>query len=453
MRTMSGIIRRPSGVYYHLQNIPADLRAWYGNRAQIWKSLDTKDAGVANLRAGPIAKKYADEIANTRAAIRRGETPLGSDGTVTPEFLAMIQANTAAYYDRPEIVECWEEDGIPVFRDPDRAAAYYAKLSIDLEKSNVALSEAREVVQPVKATDDTLVISAALGAFVATQQTRPKKDLSELSSYVGWLIDVIGDKPLRSLTPSDFLFFEEWLPHFPTRLTKQQSAMSFRDIMGQIGKATPPRRSLKTVKKWFDFWHLFFDWCGKRHFMDINPVAGLAPKIARHGVARRPQYDGADIAAIFSTPMFHGCSKVHAKNGKPYGYREVPGPLLVKDSYYWLPLLAAYNGFRLEEAGGMPLADVACHKGIDVLDLSKRKLKTATSSRVVPLHPKMIALGFLDHVKALRVRGEEFLFPELPHDAEIATGGFSKWWGHWCNANALTPGEGFDNPEKVFHWR
>jgi integrase len=149
-----------------------------------------------------------------------------------------------------------------------------------------------------------------------------------------------------------------------------------------------------------------------------------------------------------------GCGRVHDSKGKVYGYRETRGPLLLKDTCYWLPLLALWMGFRLEEAGGTPLADVRTDYGIDYLDLQQRDLKTDGSNRLVPIHPKLIALGFLNYIARLHAAGETYLFPDLPHDDKAATRQFTKWWGHWSRVNAKAQGieaQGFDDPRKSFH--
>ena len=64
----------------------------------------------------------------------------------------------------------------------------------------------------------------------------------------------------------------------------------------------------------------------------------------------------------------------------------------------------------------------------------------------MPLHPRLIEIGFLGYRDSLDRDG--YLFPELPHDPEnqlASTRGFSKWWGRWSDRN------GFPDPELTFH--
>jgi len=44
---------------------------------------------------------------------------------------------------------------------------------------------------------------------------------------------------------------------------------------------------------------------------------------------------------------------------------------------------------------------------------SDQQIKNKTSRRIVPIHPKLIELGFLDYTKELQKRGEERILPQL----------------------------------------
>jgi integrase len=144
--------------------------------------------------------------------------------------------------------------------------------------------------------------------------------------------------------------------------------------------------------------------------------------------------------------MFSGCAAATDKAGKAWGYRVTKGKIVRKDAYYWLPIFALWHGCRLEEIGGARAADIRSKDGISFLDLTNRKLKNAQSRRELPIHPRVVELGFLDYAEK-RATGE-FLFPELPHQTtgeSGATANFSRWWGRWSNAN------GFPDPTVNFH--
>jgi integrase len=87
----------------------------------------------------------------------------------------------------------------------------------------------------------------------------------------------------------------------------------------------------------------------------------------------------------------------------------------------WLFPLLLHSGFRIGEAAQVELADIAIvdgHWAIEIHDREsegheKRSVKTDAGNRVVPIHPALVGLGFLEHVEALKAAGERFLFPRF----------------------------------------
>ena len=103
---------------------------------------------------------------------------------------------------------------------------------------------------------------------------------------------------------------------------------------------------------------------------------------------------------------------------------------------------------RLEEIGGARRREIIELDGYWFFDLRKRqRLKNEQSARLIPIHPRLIEIGILDHAN----HQEEWLFPDLPHerakDDEARTSQFSKWFGLWRVANGFPRG----NTMKDFH--
>ena len=92
----------------------------------------------------------------------------------------------------------------------------------------------------------------------------------------------------------------------------------------------------------------------------------------------------------------------------------------------WLLLLGLFTGGRIEELGQVLLADVKRDSGIWYIEVDDyvmldegdvaKSVKAESSIRIIPLHPRLITLGFVDRVDALRKAGEIKLFPDLKAD-------------------------------------
>lgn len=93
---------------------------------------------------------------------------------------------------------------------------------------------------------------------------------------------------------------------------------------------------------------------------------------------------------------------------------------------FWIFLLGITTGARLEEVGQVALADVRHDGDIAYLDIDDytqdddaddKSVKTEESKRLLPIHAKLVELGFLDYIEALRRMGCTELFPDLKENS------------------------------------
>lgn len=119
----------------------------------------------------------------------------------------------------------------------------------------------------------------------------------------------------------------------------------------------------------------------------------------------------------------------------------------------WCNWIGSLTGLRIEEIAGAMKADVQEVHGRICLVISKRNrvegasLKTVAARRVVPLHPAILAEGFLEYVAGLGDGSP--LFPNLPLGSFSKRGAAaSKRVNRWLDSI------GIDNSQLVFHsWR
>lgn len=292
-------------------------------------------------------------------------------------------------------------------------------------------------------------------------ESKSINDVDRQRGYVTRLSEFLGDPDISGVTSSRLDEFKVALRRFPN--TKRPvSSISFAEVIEQFeaeeanapANERPTYRRLvsKTIWNWFRTYNAMFQYAVDTEIVARNPVASVMPPLGKKPDAPRLIYDAEDIAAIFSKPLFQGCSTA-SRN------RTVAGGIVQKDAAYWLPIFSLWQGCRVEEVGAARTADIKREDGLWFLDLRHRKLKNEQSQRMLPLHPRIVGLGFIDYVERQPKGG--WLFPELPHDERTelpphakrlaSTRQFSKWWGRWCSANAASKGEGFDHPHKVFH--
>jgi integrase len=269
-----------------------------------------------------------------------------------------------------------------------------------------------EVPAPVtSAPKPPLRLDDLVEQYVASQ--RPK-DEPQLRGYVRRLKEHLGDPDVSTIDPPTLDRFLVELRKFPNTKRPAVNAMSFDEVIEAFGADRQmPKLTAKTVWKWFSAYHRVFAYAARLGLIERNPVEGARPKLRAEDRGERLAYSADDVAAIFSKPLFTGAVVRRKQTGEPWGYRDEPGTETVQDAYYWLPLFALWHGCRLEEIGAAATQDVKSSDGIWYLDLTGRKLKTRQSQRQLPLHPRIVELGFLDYVQLQTAAAQPFLFPRV----------------------------------------
>ena len=117
---------------------------------------------------------------------------------------------------------------------------------------------------------------------------------------------------------------------------------------------------------------------------------------------------------------------------------------------FWVPIIALYHGCRLNEICQMDVMDVVREKNIPCFSINSnnkdKSLKNSGSHRVIPIHPKVLDMGFLQYVEYQRKNKQEKLFSEL---TQTKRNGYSKivqsWFARYLDSLGIT------GTDKVFH--
>lgn len=82
---------------------------------------------------------------------------------------------------------------------------------------------------------------------------------------------------------------------------------------------------------------------------------------------------------------------------------------------YWSPLIALFEGMRMEEILQLVPDDITESDGVKCIRIREgeaQSLKTKQSVRTIPIHPELERLGFLRYVESVRQSGAVELFPD-----------------------------------------
>lgn len=285
---------------------------------------------------------------------------------------------------------------------------------------------------------------ALLGKFFdAKKNDWGKATVMDMETMCGAFVDLMDDPILEDIDGAMMLDYRARLALLPSHIgiaRRKFGVQSFKEltVVASGGEKMKPERVNEYVGKLSEF----FGWAVKNGFMDRNPAAGAlkrAKKVRREQDERQP-ITAENLAKIFSVSWFQTGRGERTAKGLHWSFQP---------HHYWLPLLGLYVGGRLNELSQLYLDDIKQapsgqwyidfnmdqpdKRDLDEADPAseEKRFKTVNAYRVVPLHSRLVQLGLLDYLAALRAAGcYQRLFPELRwNDVK----GYSKQSSRWFN--------------------
>lgn len=219
------------------------------------------------------------------------------------------------------------------------------------------------------------------------------KTVADKASVVNLLARIIGDMPVTHVSRKDAQRFREIALKLPPRAT-QFSGKSLQKLTENAESTI----SVTTFNHYIKNLKTVFEYARTEGYCGSNPFDGLQIRQRAKANQWRSRFSSEDLRRLFSPTVYES-------KGTTRPYR------------YWLPYLGLYTGARLNELCQLYVDDVVQLDGIDCLHIQAarpgQKLKNASSERLVPLHPRLKELGFMEYVGSLKARGVDRVFPEL----------------------------------------
>lgn len=238
----------------------------------------------------------------------------------------------------------------------------------------------------------------------------------ERAAVVRRFIEAFGDLPLNHITSSMCREFRDQLKLTPYRPSKEINQLPFKE---QIDKAQ--QEGLKTIalSRVEVLLHLFSGILTRAQndaLISENPCSSIKVEVPNITRERAPEFTDAEMNTLFDSGLFTGDIRPVRAN---YG-----------EAIYWVPVLLAYTGARLEEICQLFRRDVEQKDGhwiIHIRDWDESQSVKTGKSRVVPLHPHLLELGFERFLATCATEGP--LFSELK--VSNLTGRYSDKLGKW----------------------
>jgi integrase len=204
------------------------------------------------------------------------------------------------------------------------------------------------------------------------------------------LIKFIASKQKQSVSVLTVKQLNQRIGHFIERThlndvfdIASAEAMEYKDCLLEEG------RSHKSNKDYLAAVSQFFKWCKLMRYTNANPFDEVK-------LSKPSNQAGHDLARQRWQPE----QLKHVLQSQDFIDKH--------PDFKWITLLMLYHGLRPSEACQLHSNDITTIDGINVIHVTNegmsQQLKTAQSKRTVPLHQKLIELGFVDFVQTMTDR-------------------------------------------------
>lgn len=253
------------------------------------------------------------------------------------------------------------------------------------------------------------------------------KAVGMLKAKCSTVLGLINKTYLKSIRRSDAEDIARQLRLYPTNINKksQFNRLTGKEAIKLNNSLKLPTLSEESVKDYCQKLSSFFEWCVMNELTDINPFKAIKFRKHRKDSEAKNAYSVSDLKRIFGT-------EIHTQKKYKHTY------------YYWLPLLAYFTGARLNELCQLYKQNIHNQDGVWIIEIDDRfegqKLKNPASRRIVPIHNKLLELGFMEFVKT---NSHERLFPELKSGRDGFGSAASKWFARFKTRLGFKKGHDF----------
>lgn len=211
-----------------------------------------------------------------------------------------------------------------------------------------------------------------------------------------------GDNYIRDFGREEAFSMKEAISKLPKGFTTKNTSINElleaeKGIFGDTISSNYKHQLFATLRT-------ILDYARRARYLEINHLEDPAfdktfPKVN----SQRVPFTVTDLNALFGSAEFQ-------KSRGEYPY----------NANYWIPVLSLFHGFRLGEICELEISDLTKSHDYDWINIQldsstgqRKHLKTESSKRVIPLHPDVKRLGFLDYVEMIRKSDNQLLFPTI----------------------------------------
>lgn len=430
-KTPSFLLNR-NGVYYFHFRIPKHVKHLHGDKAFIRQSLKTSNRIEALKKARLKWFEVMSDKIQIYDAIDEEDSSYGRlyrRGKELHSMLAELDPN-----DPDALDDFW----IHQFDASTKGKASFDKQAFECYQTHIETEENKVKTAPrkeEKITEQSYKLSKLVEIYIKNKSKGWSNNTSK--DYIPILrniVELMKDPYIKDL---NFTLIEKRFSNviekLPTHVSKKREYIDENgekyDLLTCIKIAEEHKLeiiSYRTLGKYVALFKALLAFGIKRYDVDKKSELGLEffDLIDHDPILKDGNYTSEELKTIFYHPDLNSEKQM-------YQYPE----------RFWVTLLALYTGARVNEIAQTKMKEVLESDQsfwyIDMLDEERTKrLKNKQSRRLIPLHPHLIELGFLEYLIYQKSINSEFLFSRLskPDSLDRYYRKFTNWWYKFSKA-------------------
>lgn len=245
----------------------------------------------------------------------------------------------------------------------------------------------------------TVALQELVDKFLENKQEKvTERTHREYSRHCEMLLKYLGRKTLiHTITRDQMEHLAKLLRKFPVNAKQKYGDVPFEIAVNKAEKEEAKTFSPKNHSYYLDSFSSIFEYAVTKGYISYNPARKLdRMQDTKADIEKRYPFTTEQLNWIFSTIKTWKMDKK---------YR----PSL--NDYVWIPLICLYTGMRVTECCQLHVEDIKEVEGIWYFDITPtidpdeeiegniKYLKTKAAKRQVPIHSRLIELGYLNKVE------------------------------------------------------
>ncbi|MCW0216892.1 MAG: site-specific integrase, partial [Prosthecobacter sp.] len=251
-----------------------------------------------------------------------------------------------------------------------------------------------------------------------------------------------GETAIAAITRGQIKELQDMYRQLPARFSSLYPGKELRETVKLAKQDGREPMERATFNKRMTLLSSVFRFAVREQLLSASPAEGLTMKEKKKADGDK-SFTVDQLNLIFSGPLFQAFALEPTARYTPQ-HRLNPHE-------FWAPLIALFQGFRMEEILQLTPSDIDERDGvpcIHIRDGDGQSVKTDASRRIVPIHPELERLGWLKYVSAIRQVGGEELFPDAKrgHTYGNRSHNYSKRFSRYLSEVGVKEGR-----NQVFH--